>query len=66
VCLDADEILAKTGRLLGTIEPDIIRLDKLYIEGFHGWRAWECLSERESAEFELKQEDAVRFERAVM
>jgi hypothetical protein len=25
-----------------------------------------CLSERESAEFGLKQEDAVRFERAVM
>jgi hypothetical protein len=52
--------------MLGTIEPDIIRLDKLYIGGFHGWRAWECLSERESAEFGLKQEDAVRFERAVM
>jgi hypothetical protein len=66
VCLDADEILAKTGRLLGTIEPDIIRLDKLYIGGFHGWRVWECLSERERAEFGLKQEDAVRFERAVM
>jgi hypothetical protein len=26
----------------------------------------ECLSERERAEFGLKQEDAVRFERAVM
>ena len=56
-----------TGRVLGTIEPDIIRLDKLlYIGGFHGWRAWECLSERERAEFELEKEDAVRFERAVM
>ena len=45
-----------TGRVLGTIEPDIIRLDKLlYIGGFHGWRAWECLSERERAEFGLEQ-----------
>jgi hypothetical protein len=48
VCLDADEILAKTGRLLGTIEPDIIRLDKLYIGGFHGWRVW-SVSANESA-----------------
>jgi hypothetical protein len=52
--------------VLETIEPDIIRLDKLYIGGFHGWRARECLSKRESAEFGLKPEDAVRFERAVM
>jgi hypothetical protein len=55
-----------TGRVFGTIDPDIIRLDKLYIGGFHGWRAWECISERERAEFGLKQEDAIQFERAVM
>jgi hypothetical protein len=54
------------GRVLETIESAIIRLDKLYIGGFHGWRSRECLSEREGAEFGLKQEDAVRFERAVM
>jgi hypothetical protein len=54
-----------TGRVLGTIEVDIFQLDKLlYIGGFHGWRAWECLSERDRAQFGLKQEDAVRFERA--
>ena len=55
-----------TGSVLETIEPAIIRLDKLYIGGFHGWRARECPSEREGAEFGLKQDGALRFERAVM
>ncbi len=54
-----------TRRVLGTIEADIFRSDKLlYGAGSHGWRAWETLTERERAEFGLEQEDPVHFERA--
>jgi hypothetical protein len=53
-----------TGRVLGTIEADIFRVDKLlHFAGSQGWRAWEALSPKERAEFGLAQEDSVRFDR---
>lgn len=55
-----------TGRVLGTIEADIFRRDKLlHFAGSYGWRAWEALSERERAQLGLEQEDPIRFERVV-
>lgn len=54
-------VLDSAGRVLGTVEVDIFRLDKLlHFAGSCGWKAYEALSPKERAEFGLKAEDAVR------
>jgi hypothetical protein len=52
----------RTGRVLGTIEVDTFRSDRLlHFHGIHGWRAWEALTPKEREALRLKTEDTIFF-----
>ena len=54
-----------TGRLLGKIEVEASRSDRLlHLPRIHGWRAWEALTPKEREGMGLEPERAIMFIRS--